>query len=220
MSHYTNIQNYFYFEIFCCAITSGQEDKRVCWEVANMQTFRTFVEIRNTMKRIAQLLIALCLVACGTINEELPTYEESSIINVGDYAPDFSATTLSGEIFSLSAHEGDIVLLILFSHTCPDCKSLFDDVMLYKDDIERLGATTIAVSRGGSTEDIEAYMNLHGYTFDAIADGEAAIYRLYATTYVPRTYLINHQGLVEFTTIEYSSTYLPQILEQIARVVE
>ena len=172
------------------------------------------------MKRIAQLLIALCLVACGTINEELPTYEESSIINVGDYAPDFSATTLSGEIFSLSAHEGDIVLLILFSHTCPDCKSLFDDIMLYKDDIERLGATTIAVSRGGSPEDIEAYMNLHSYTFDAIADGDAAIYRLYATTYVPRTYLINRQGLVEFTTIEYSSTYLPQILEQIARVVE
>ena len=100
------------------------------------------------------------------------------------------------------------MLLILFSHTCPDCKSLFDDVMLYKDDIERLGATTIAVSRGGSTEDIEAYMNLHGYTFDAIADGDAAIYRLYATTYVPRTYLINRQGLVEFTTIEYSSTYL------------
>ena len=92
--------------------------------------------------------------------------------------------------------------------------------MLYKDDIERLGATTIAVSRGGSPEDIEAYMNLHSYTFDAIADGDAAIYRLYATTYVPRTYLITRQGLVEFTTIEYSSTYLPQILEQIILLME
>lgn len=172
------------------------------------------------MKKIAQLLFAVCMVACGTINEELPTYEESSIINVGDYAPDFSATTLSGDNFSLSAHEGDIVLLILFSHTCPDCKSLFDDVMLYKSQIEALNTTIIAVSRGGRAEDIETYMNLHNYTFDAIADGDATIYQLYATTYVPRTYLINHQGLVEFTTIEYTPTHLPQILEQIAKMAE
>ena len=174
----------------------------------------------KTMKQIALLLFTVCAVACGTINEELPTYEESSIVTAGEYAPNFSATTLTGDSFTLSAYQGNPVFLILFSHTCPDCKSLFDDVMLYKAQIEAFDTKIIAVSRGGSAEEIEAYMMLHNYDFDAIADADATIYRLYATTYVPRTYLINQQGLVEFTTIEYSPNHLPQILEQITKLVE
>lgn len=172
------------------------------------------------MKKLAHLLLAICLVGCGTIGEELPSYEESSIISVGDYAPDFSATTLDGDQFSLSAQRGDVVLLVLFSHTCPDCKALFDDIMQHKATFDAMGAEMVAVSRGGTKDEIEEYMQRGGYDFVAIADSEAHIFGLYATTYVPRTYLINQQGVVEFATIEYESTHLPQIIEQIGALIE
>lgn len=172
------------------------------------------------MKKLAHLLLAICLVGCGTIGEELPSYEESSIISEGDYAPDFSATTLNGDNFSLSALRGDVVFLVLFSHTCPDCKALFDDIMQHKATIEAMGAKMIAVSRGGSREEVEEYMQRNGYDFVAIADSEAQIFGLYATTYVPRTYLINQQGVVAFATIEYDTTHLPRIIERIGALIE
>lgn len=172
------------------------------------------------MKKLAHLLLAICLVGCGTIGEELPSYEESSIITVGDYAPNFSATALNGDHFELSALQGEVVLLVLFSHTCPDCKALFDDIMNHKATIDSMGAKMIAVSRGGEKEEIEEYMQRNGYDFEAIADSEAHIFGLYATTYVPRTYLINRQGVVEYASIEYDAAHLPHIIERIGALTE
>ena len=166
------------------------------------------------------LIATIFLHGCGTINEELPSYEETSIINVGDEAPDFTATTLQGERFTLSEHRGEVVLLILFSHTCPDCKALLDDVMLYKNSIDNTGATVMAIAREGNRADIEEYMIKNGYLFDVVVDNNREIYNSYATMYVPRTYLIDIEGVVTHTTIEYDSAYIPQIVSYIATLTK
>ena len=152
------------------------------------------------------------------INDELPSYKESSIVMVGDMAPDFTASTLKGEIFTLSEERGNVVLVVFFSHTCPDCKALFNDFMPRMGEIERSGARMIAISRGGNEYDIEEYMLSNGFTFDVIADSEAAIYKLYATTYVPRTYLVDRDGVIRYTTIEYNPAYVDDILQQITKL--
>lgn len=164
---------------------------------------------------IAMLATSILVTSCDVINEGLPTYEETSIINVGDEAPDFTATTLQGERFTLSEHRGEVVLLILFSHTCPDCKALLDDVMLYKNSIDNTGARVVAIAREGNRNDIEEYMTTNNYHFDVVVDNKRAIYNTYATMYVPRTYLINIEGIVTYTTIEYDSSYIPTILTEI-----
>ncbi len=161
------------------------------------------------------LIATIFLHGCGTINEELPSYEETSIVNVGDEAPDFTATTLAGDMFTLSEHRGEVVLLILFSHTCPDCKALLDDMNGVLTDIEALGARVIAIAREGNRADIEEYMIKNGYLFDVVVDNNREIYNSYATMYVPRTYLINTEGIVTYTTIEYDSSYIPTILTEI-----
>ena len=169
--------------------------------------------------RLLQTLALICTTIlaarCGAVTEELPTYEETSIINVGDEAPDFTATTLQGERFTLSEHRGEVVLLILFSHICPDCKALLDDVMLYKNSIDNTGARVVAIAREGNRNDIEEYMTTNNYHFDVVVDNKRAIYNTYATMYVPRTYLINTEGIVTYTTIEYDSSYIPTILTEI-----
>ena len=164
-------------------------------------------------------VVAVAMTRCGAINEDLPTHVESSIIVAGDVAPDFSATTLRGEEFTLSATRGEVVLLVLFSHTCPDCKALFDDLMLHKSEIESLGVRLIAVSRGGSKDEIEAYVRDNGYDIEVIADSSKYIYYLYATTYVPRTYLIDRAGVVDSITIEFDSDHLPHIIGRIRQLI-
>ena len=161
---------------------------------------------------IALLSTMLTLVGCGAINEELPPYEATSIINVDDQAPDFTATTLCGEQFTLSEHSDEVVLLILFSHTCPDCKALLDDITARQADIT---ARLIAISRDGSCEEVAQYMDDNGYHFDVIIDNNREIYNLYATMYVPRTYLIDQDGVVRHTTIEYAETHVQNIIEWI-----
>ena len=155
------------------------------------------------------------LVACGSITEGLPTHEESSIVVVGDEAPDFTATLLGGESVTLAELRGEVVLLVLFSHECPDCKMFLDDMERARTEFEELGVRILAIERDGSAEEVEAYMALHGYDFDVAVDDNRAIYNLYATMYVPRTYLIDSEGVIVYATIEYDASYVAQILSAI-----
>ncbi|MBR5865814.1 MAG: TlpA family protein disulfide reductase [Alistipes sp.] len=167
------------------------------------------------MRRVLFLLVAICFAACGTIGEEYPTHEESSVVGVGDVAPDFTVELLGGESVTLSELRGEVVLLVLFSHECPDCKMLMDDMTAARDDFDDLGVRILAIERDGSAEDVETYMASHGYDFDVAVDDNRAIYNLYATMYVLRTYLIDSEGIIVHATIEYDALYVAQILSAI-----
>ena len=167
------------------------------------------------MRRVLFLLVAICFAACGTIGEEYPTHEESSVVGVGDVAPDFTVELLGGERVTLSELRGEVVLLVLFSHECPDCKMLMDDMQAARDYFDDLGVRILAIERDGSAEDVETYMASHGYDFDVAVDDNRAIYNLYATMYVPRTYLIDSEGVIVHATIEYDASYVARILSAI-----
>ena len=170
--------------------------------------------MRDYIKIVVLIFVIIPLVACGTITEGLPTHEESSIVVVGDEAPDFTATLLSGESVSLAALRGEEVLLVLFSHECPDCKMFLDDMQAAKAEFDELGVVILLVARDGESGVVEAYMSENGYEFDVVADLDRAIYNLYATTYVPRTYLIDKEGYVVYATVEYKPNYVKDILER------
>jgi peroxiredoxin len=171
---------------------------------------RSFVHnIIHTITAIG--VIAVCS-SCGTITEELPTYEETSIIAVGDSAPDFTTTLINGSDITLSELRGQVVLLVFFSHTCPDCKALFDDIAAAKSDFEESKVRVLAISRGGEENEIREYISSNNYWFDTAVDSTKEIYNMYATMYVPRTYLINSEGTVIHTTIEYSESHITDIL--------
>ncbi len=157
---------------------------------------------------LLSICVALFAVGCGTVIEGLPTHEEASIIVVGDEAPDFTATTLAGESVTLSALRGGEVLLVLFSHECPDCKMLLDDMQAARAEFDELGLYVLLVARDGDSDEVAAYMSDNGYKFDVVPDPLREIYNLYATTYVPRTYLIDSEGMVVYTTIEYDASYV------------
>ena len=154
----------------------------------------------------------LTFCACNTINEDLPTYEETSIVSVGDIAPDFTTTLLDGGSVTLSELRSEVVMLVFFSHTCPDCKALLDDIAAAKSDFEAAQVKVLAISRGGEEGEIREYVATNNYNFDVAVDGTKEIYNLYATMYVPRTYLIDRTGIVVYTTIEYAKSHITDLL--------
>lgn len=174
--------------------------------------------VRLIINIVAILVILLGFAQCSAITEELPTYDVTSIVVQGDVAPDFTATLLDGDQVTLSELQGEVVLLILFSHTCPDCKALFDDL---RDDIaaiDNLGVRVLAIARDGSEEQVRDYLKANGYIIDAAADPDRAIYNLYATMYVPRCYLINTLGVVECATVEYHQGDLETLLSKMREI--
>lgn len=162
-----------------------------------------WLSLRTLLLCVAAVVAVLTVVGCDIISDELPSYEETSIVNVGDNAPVFSIETIDGELVTVGGVRDASTLLILFSHTCPDCKNLLDALQR----IINSGVVPpriLAVSRGGSLEEIVAFREENDYTFTMAANADRSIYSLYATMYVPRCYVIDSEGVVRFVTFEYS----------------
>ena len=95
-----------------------------------------------------------------------------------------------------------------------------DDLQSAKERIDGLGVRLLAISRDGTTDEVESYFSDNGYQFDVAVDAERLIYNLYTTMYVPRTYLINRSVVVHYTTIEYSENHIPSLIEMMATMAE
>ena len=164
------------------------------------------------MGRISRYMVMVATIvatACGTIAEELPSYSATSIARVGDAAPQFEITSLEGVSWQMPC--GKQTLLILFSHTCPDCIALLDEIEQYIESGKAM-PHTIAIARGATESEIESFRIDNRYSIDMAADSTAEIYNAYATMYVPRCYVIDHRGIIEHMTYEYSEGQITELL--------
>lgn len=167
---------------------------------------------------VVRSLTIVCMmlgVGCDIIGEELPSYEETSIVGVGDQAPEFSIEALDG--ITLQMPNGEPTLLILFSHTCPDCKNMMTDLQRYisANSTER---EIMAISRGGEAAEVEAFREEHNFTFKIAADQGAEIYYKYATMYVPRCYIIDSNGTIRHITYEYSTGDIEKLMAKLNNI--
>ena len=143
------------------------------------------------------MLCTMGFMGCDTITEGLPSYYESSIVKVGDIAPQFEIQSIDNQMLTLPNNEPS--LLILFSPFCPDCKALLDELHASLD-----------------AEELREYRNKNGYFIDMAEDTEKAIYYQYATMYVPRCYLIDSQHVVKYMTYEFTAGDVAKIVNEYA----
>lgn len=166
------------------------------------------------------VLVLVALAMAGCIEEQEPSYEQTTLVHIGDTAPDFEVETLDGHSITLSAHRDKVVLLTLFSSSCPDCHDQFEYI---KDRITAFDSSKflfLPIAREEGGDRIEQYRRENGYTFDFGLDPTRSIYSLYATRYVPRNYLIDRNGVVVSISAEPTHAQLEKLLQQIAQLTE
>lgn len=167
--------------------------------------------MKRLFRYIISLVVAVVAVAC--VSENLPSKEESSKVYEGDMAPKFSTTLLDGSQVSLDDYRGAPLLLIMFDCGCPDCKNLLDDLHSAISEGEKV-PQILAIGRDSDSALIEQYRTDNGYTIPMAPDPDRAVYGLYASTYVPRAYLLDAGGRIVMMTIEYDDWYMPELLRR------
>ena len=152
-----------------------------------------------------------------TAEEE--TDENTTLVKVGDKAPDFRVEMFDDTTFTLASLEGKVVLLNFWATWCPPCRDELSRVQ--KDVIDRFvrpdgDFVFLPISRGEARETVAAFREKMGYTFPMGLDPEQQIYKLYASNYIPRNFLIGRDGKVIALTVGYDEEEFNQFLETIA----
>ena len=141
--------------------------------------------------------------------------EKSTLVRMGDMAPDFTVELLSGEQVTLSQLQGNTILLMFFDSTCNDCKIQLGLLNGVLEQFAGKNFQLLAISRGESKQTLEQLVAEKGYHFDVGLDLDQSIYSLYATKYVPRCFIIDPLGHIIATSIGYSAEDFALLLDVI-----
>ena len=168
------------------------------------------------------IAVIVLLPSCGNRSAKggASQSDSTTLVKVGDPAPDFSVALFDGSHLTLSELRGKVALLNFWATWCPPCRQELTRVQ--KDLIDRFAGRDflfLPVSRGEKRSDVAAFREKTGYTFPMGLDSTRTIYDRYATNFIPRNYLIDRDGRIITATIGYSPEEFDELIAAIERAL-
>ncbi len=115
---------------------------------------------------------------------------------VGAPAEDFRLRTLDGAEVTLESLRGKAVLVNLWATWCGPCREEMPVIEKLHRELSGKGLVVLAVDVGETAEEVQAYIEDHGYTFQVLLDEEGAVASQFNAAGIPTTVIIDQQGNV------------------------
>jgi peroxiredoxin len=147
------------------------------------------------------LLAASLALPAATTDDDLA---KTTLTKAGNLAPPFAGTAITGESLVLDQLTGKVVVLSLFATWCGPCNAELPHVEkeLWQAFRGR-GLVVLAIAREEGPDKLRPFAAKLGLTFPLLPDQERKIFRLFATNYIPRLYVIGADGRIKFQSVGF-----------------
>ncbi len=121
-----------------------------------------------------------------------------SRVEINRPAPNFQAIDLATrDSVSLKDYRGSVTLVNVWATWCLPCREEMPSMQKLYDSLTGRGFQIAAISIDeGSPEDVTAFARDLGLTFDILHDRSGEVERLYQTTGVPESFLLDRRGIL------------------------
>lgn len=154
------------------------------------------------MRRLILIVLVLLLV-CGslylcTAGNSQPTYDSVTAVVPGNPAPDFQLEDNNGNLVSLSALRGKVVLVNFWATWCPPCRAEMpsmeklnnamagEDFVMLAINIEENGRFSVA-----------EFLQKNPHTFPILYDDQGIVQKLYGVYKFPESFVITKDGMID-----------------------
>lgn len=113
-------------------------------------------------------------------------------------APNFKVVDLATrDSVTLEDYRGSVTLVNIWATWCLPCREEMPSMQTLYDSLGTRGFRIAAISIDeGSPEDVVAFAQKLGLTFDILHDRSGSVERLYQTTGVPESFLLDRRGVL------------------------
>ena len=131
------------------------------------------------------------------IRTSTPSTPKPPPLRAGMEAPAFTYSDLEGKAVSLKDFRGKVVFLNVWATWCPTCTWEMPSMEAIYRKYRDQGLVMLGVSIDVLGKDIVApYMKKYRLTFPALLDPKGTIKRMYQTTGVPETFIVDRDGRI------------------------
>jgi peroxiredoxin len=123
-------------------------------------------------------------------------------------APPFSLQTLTGETVSLSAYQGQVVLVNFWGTWCEPCKRELPALQAASERYRDKGLTIIGVNltddeklQGNSEDDVRAFITQFNLTYPIALDRDGSVTDAFRVFPLPTSFFIDAQGRIRYVHV-------------------
>lgn len=154
------------------------------------------VNVKSIILILLFIIAAVIIIVLQTKNASVNPSTASGP-GKGAPAPNFTLPGLDGKMVSLTDYRGKVVLLNIWATWCPPCVEEMPSMQkLYqamRGEAFELLAVSLDESGAGA---VVPFMKNHKLSFPALIDSEATLQKLYGTTGVPESFIIDKKGMI------------------------
>lgn len=149
------------------------------------------------------LIFAFVFISCVKDGDST-LFEIINYVEVGDSVPTFTISDDKGNLFNSSDFTGKRSLLILFATSCPHCRDVLPGIeeKVWPAIQNNPDYSLVTISRGETAQEVNTYWSDNKYTMPAYLDAGRKVFSLFANSTIPRLYIINEEGVIEWMAIE------------------
>jgi len=137
-------------------------------------------------------------------------YPSVDLSNPSGPVPDFTAPTLRGMPFQLSAHRGQVLVLNVWATWCPPCRLEVPGLNQLQHRFRDDGVQVVGLNVNADDLDaVRAFVNERTITYPQV-EARAVVRQHFPGEAIPRTYLVDRQGRVRFA---HTGFLIPSALE-------
>jgi peroxiredoxin len=113
-----------------------------------------------------------------------------------DFAPEFSATSKTGEAISLKQLQGKVVLLDFWGAWCKPCLASLPSLKRLAEQLDPAKGTIISIDEHDSHETWTKFVERNGMTWPQIYDGTGELAESFSVDSAPHYFLLDQEGVI------------------------
>jgi thiol-disulfide isomerase/thioredoxin len=113
-----------------------------------------------------------------------------------NYAPEFSARTLSGQVINLDALKGKVVLLDFWGTWCAPCRVSLPSLKELAAKMDPAKVAIVSIDEGDPKDKWEQFVKGNGMTWLQVYDGDLSLHNAFRVDGFPRYYVLSKDGII------------------------
>ena len=147
---------------------------------------------------------------------------QESFVQIGDSVPSFNFVDETGSTKNIKEFKGQNVLIVFFATWCGPClrelphieEKIWDK---YKNSSD---FKLMIVGREHTKEELKRFKEREGYDMPFYADEDREIFSKFAPNSIPRSYLIDKDGIIKYSSIGFSESAFEELLREINTLLQ